>query len=503
MKKIATVLAAVIALASSALVPSAAQAFPITTDEVCATNVISPVRGSGPEPVEQGVRHVTPALPSFDTSLGQLTSVDMTASVKAEVQGSVTNLTSTVQPFRTIVGGSSFAGRTGANGYINLGRVVVTPELSVPGNQTSPILPLVAQNTQSTTYDPALWATLGDFDAYLSLDGQWTNTSVFSWTFSVDRVTFTTCVQYSYQPRVEREAGADRFDTAADIALAAHPGGTDVVYVANGMNYPDALSAGPLAAAEGAPLLLVTPTTIPAATSQAISSLAPDRVVVIGGIPSVSAAVFAQLDSMTGPVQRIAGADRFETSRLIAIKFAAIAAGVDRVFIATGLNYPDALSAGSAAFALGAPVILVNGGESSLDSATTKLIGDLDPSFITIVGGTPSVSAGVAEDLGGLGSGVNRLAGANRYETSHLVNSFAFPSSANNTAYFATGNGFPDALAGSAWAASEKAPLFVVQTDCVPPSALSDLQRMGISDVVLLGGTPSLSNAVFSLTACT
>lgn len=52
---------------------------------------------------------------------------------------------------------------------------------------------------------------------------------------------------YAQEPSTRRIAGANRYETAAEIAQDTYPGGCDTVVLANGENYPDALSASPLA----------------------------------------------------------------------------------------------------------------------------------------------------------------------------------------------------------------------------------------------------------------
>jgi hypothetical protein len=47
--------------------------------------------------------------------------------------------------------------------------------------------------------------------------------------------------------------GADRYDTSAQVAEFAYPDGSDIVYIASGEDFPDALSA----ASGGGPVLLV------------------------------------------------------------------------------------------------------------------------------------------------------------------------------------------------------------------------------------------------------
>ncbi len=93
---------------------------------------------------------------------------------------------------------------------------------------------------------------------------------------------------------VVRQAGADRFETAAAVARSAYSTAS-TVYVSTGMNFPDALSGGPVAGRQGAPMLLVTPDSIPAATRKALLELRPSRVVILGGTSAVSDAVAALL----------------------------------------------------------------------------------------------------------------------------------------------------------------------------------------------------------------
>ncbi len=296
----------------------------------------------------------------------------------------------------------------------------------------------------------------------------------------------------------DRVFGENRYDTAVKISQQSYPETAPVVYVANGQNYPDALSAGPAAAFEGGPLLLVTPSAAPAGVIAEIERLAPARIVVVGGTPSVDEAVFTQLSGLADDIVRLAGADRFETSRLVAEE-AFGDAGADRAYVATGLKFPDALAAGGAAGAYDAPVILVNGTGPSLDAATADLLDELGITETRVLGGIETVSEGIFEGIDSL-TDAARLAGSNRFETARAINSDAFNSA--DRAFLATGENFPDALAGSAWAGSLGAPLYTVAQNCVPGGVLDDLEALGVTHVTLLGGLPSLSSSVFALTRC-
>lgn len=97
-------------------------------------------------------------------------------------------------------------------------------------------------------------------------------------------------------------------------------GPVDVVYVASGRNFPDALVGGGLAVSMGAPMLTVEPSRIPDATATALTSLDPDRIIVLGGPGAVSDDVATALAAYarSGVVERIEGADRHGTAAAIA-----------------------------------------------------------------------------------------------------------------------------------------------------------------------------------------
>ena len=299
----------------------------------------------------------------------------------------------------------------------------------------------------------------------------------------------------------QRIAGSDRFDTSVKIAQQAYPTTAKTVYVATGLNYPDALSAGPAAAKEGGPLLLVAYTLSDAVRNE-ILSLHPEKIRIVGGVNAVPPAIESALDDVGkqvgATVTRIAGSDRFDTSRRIATT--AFGAVIPTAFVATAMNFPDALAAGAAAGATGAPVLLVNGGAPSIDPFTTAFLALKGTTTVKVVGGVNVVSPGVLSGLGVKGVTVTRLSGSDRFETAEQVGRASFPTF--TTAYLASGLGFPDALAGSALAASKDAPLFTTNGSCVPRSVLTDLSTQKAQRVFLLGGTAVLGSSLNSLTAC-
>lgn len=298
---------------------------------------------------------------------------------------------------------------------------------------------------------------------------------------------------------VSRYSGADRYEVAVNIAHEYAPN-VDVVYIAKGTDYPDALSAAPAAAASHGPLLLTQPNVLPSSVRAELQRLTPKKIVVVGGTASVSDAVYTELSTL-GETIRLSGADRYEASRNV-VDYAFGANGASRVYVATGANYPDALSASAAAGARNGAVLLVNGKADSAPVEITEMIMKLGANDAVIAGGPNSVTTGIEASVAALGlpGGSKRLGGSDRYEASNNINAEAFESA--STAFIATGLNFPDALAGAALAGNQGSPLFIVPGTCVPFSIVSSIEALGSEQLVVLGGPNSVSSAAETLTPC-
>ena len=291
---------------------------------------------------------------------------------------------------------------------------------------------------------------------------------------------------------VERFSGADRYATAALVSQRTFASGASVVYVATGATYPDALTGGAGAARNDAPVLLVSPASVPLATRTEIQRLAPQRIVVLGGTSAVSQSVFGQLDTLApGGASRLAGADRYATAA--AISRANFGAGVPVAYVATGVDYPDALGAVPAAGIEGGPILLVRPG--ALPAPTKSELGRLRPQRIVVLGGTVAVSAAIATQLDAYTTGpVQRRAGADRYETAVAVSKASFGSA--DRVFIATGANFPDGLAGGPAGAQLRAPLLLVRPDALPTAVRNELLRLDPIRVTILGGPNAVSESV-------
>lgn len=291
---------------------------------------------------------------------------------------------------------------------------------------------------------------------------------------------------------ISRFPGASRFHTAALFSERHYPAGAEVVYVTNGFNFPDALSAGAL----GAPILLVpndAAGAIPLETHVELQRLSPSRIVVLGDSNSVNANTVISLNAISAsdaPVTRIAGTDRYGTSAAIARTFTG---PVDRVFVANGQNFPDALAGAAVAARDGSPMLLVS--PSSIPAVIAAELDRLDPAEIVILGGTPSVGSVVASQLQSYTSGsVTRLGGASRYETAIRISEQFFPTGADRV-YVTTGNNFPDAVTAAPGAGLNGSPILLMPPTGMTPEIRAEIERLSPSEVFILGDTNSISAA--------
>lgn len=181
-------------------------------------------------------------------------------------------------------------------------------------------------------------------------------------------------------------------------------------------------------------------------------------------------------------IKRLAGSTRYDTMVSVVSEGAWSAGGT--VIVASGENYPDALSASGLAGVYGAPIVLTEG--NKLSPQATEQIRSLRPSRIIVVGGLSVISGNVLVSLQGICSKVSRIAGATRTDTSSAL----YRDGGNawgSTAIVVSAANYPDALSVSPYAYAEKAPVFL----CDPVTGLTDEQRVALKNfkrVLVVGG---------------
>lgn len=301
-------------------------------------------------------------------------------------------------------------------------------------------------------------------------------------------------------PEVTRVGGDNRYESAVAISELREPG-VDTVYIATGTEYADALTGSALAAAGsvggirpqalvGGPVLLVQTDHVPAVVVEELGRIDAQSITILGGDRAINDDVAAQLATYTdGPTVRLEGKDRYATAALIAAQFT----DADEVFVATGQDYPDALAAAARAGALDSPVLLVKSDHLPNDTATA--LDALAPESIRLLGGTtavnPTVEAALAE-----WAPVERVEGEARDGRYGTAAALAEDYDEAAVVFVSTGQDWPDALAGSAWAGAEGGPMLLTQATHLPGITADSVARLGAPEVIVLGGDTAITQTV-------
>ncbi len=260
--------------------------------------------------------------------------------------------------------------------------------------------------------------------------------------------------------------GDDRYETAAEIALAAYPDGAQTVLIASGASdkMADSISASSLAGLMDAPILLTKVDELPESTSSALEELGTQNVVIIGGTASVSANVERQLTSAGFTIEdRLAGDSRMDTQALIYSYGQNYGDWNNNlVFITNGYSIADSLSISSIAFSQHFPIFITSGSGTFSSSQIEIFLDEFANSQVVVIGGTASVSTRTMSFInslldaaslatnGTLAQSATRIWGNNRYETSCSIAEWAVNSGYLDWNHVAVADGSTgiDALVG-------------------------------------------------------
>ncbi len=178
---------------------------------------------------------------------------------------------------------------------------------------------------------------------------------------------------------VKRLKGSDRYATNIAILEEAGLTGGDIL-VCSGTGFADSLSASAI----GKPILLVG-ASIMDSQKDFIQSLSGKTFFIIGGKGAVSLDLESYFSGL-GSTMRIGGANRFETSANIARYFFT---SPDRAVLSYAMNFPDGLSGGPLAHAMGGPLILTSNGNSAVAADYMK---DANIRVGSVLGGPTLIS---------------------------------------------------------------------------------------------------------------
>ena len=297
-----------------------------------------------------------------------------------------------------------------------------------------------------------------------------------------------------------RLAGVNRYETSVAISQD-HFASAKTAVLVTGRVFADGLSAAGLAGAYDAPILLTQPKVLPSAVAAELVRLGVSHVIICGDQRAISDSV-AQAVAALGDieVERIGGADRYETSAMLADEVVAVT-GDDPgfVFIARGDTFPDALAVSPLAWAHRLPILLVR--PQHLPRYTIDFLSGLaDTTKTIIVGSEAAVSLSVQGELSVTKSVPDRIGGTDRYDTAAMVATWADDAglAGFGVTGVATGERFADALcAGPGLGMSGGVLLLTPRLTAAAPTleAIGD-HRSAISALQVFGSGAAISDSV-------
>lgn len=197
-------------------------------------------------------------------------------------------------------------------------------------------------------------------------------------------------------------------------------------------------------------------------------------------------------------IERISGPDRFATAAGISNNQYPVGS-TDRVIITTGENWPDAATAPVLAKAYRAPILLTN--TASINLYAAGEIRRLNPKYVTILGGINSVSETNVNNIRAIvpNAQIDRISGADRYEVAAKIAERVYTLNGNkindSTAFFVTGDNYPDVLSVAPVAAAKGYPIFYMSTT-MPQETIAMVRKLGITRSIVVGGINSVPEGV-------
>jgi len=303
-------------------------------------------------------------------------------------------------------------------------------------------------------------------------------------------------------PSIIRIWGPDRYQTATNISRETFAAGSaSTVVLATGRTFPDALSASGLAGVTRSPLLLTAGTgvSVEPFVLDELRRVGAVHVILVGGPGAISENIEHSLRSEF-EVRRIHGSDRYATSVAVAREIERIrgASFGRQALIARGDDFADALSAGPIAYSQGIPLLLTRPNE--LPAVTSQALSDLRVSSAIVIGGTGAVNQDVTRNLDAANVAWTRIAGTCRFTTAEAVarESVRRGWSSGQVVGIATGQNFPDALAGGAATGARNGVMLLTRSTALPINTASFLHERtaGLSKIKVYGGIGAICDTV-------
>ncbi|QBP42584.1 cell wall-binding repeat-containing protein [Paenisporosarcina antarctica] len=266
---------------------------------------------------------------------------------------------------------------------------------------------------------------------------------------------------------MERIFGTDRYKTAVNVSTKGWDI-SDVAVIATGRNYPDALSATPLAYKNKAPLLLTNTNALPATVKAELKRLKVKKVILVGGKSAIATNVEKDIIGLgITNISRISGANRYETSVNIAKQLGS----TDQAVVVTGESFADALSIAPIAASLKMPILLTK--KNTLPDSVSQYVKSSKFKQTFVIGGTSVVPNKIANGL----PNHKRISGTTRYDTNSSIITYFANELDMTSPFIATGSNYPDALSSSALAAVQGNPLILTNPSVVQQTTKNTISK--------------------------
>ena len=270
-------------------------------------------------------------------------------------------------------------------------------------------------------------------------------------------------VSQAKSQNVYRISGRTRIATSAEISKSVYSTSENVV-LASGYNFADALSAGQLASALDAPLLLSSKDKLDSETEGEINRLKAKNVYIVGGNLTIKkSSIDSYLKKKNIKVTRLEGNNRYKTSEKVMEKTKEFI-NPEYLLIASGKNFPDALAA--TGFMVNHKSVMVLSDGNSYPKSNLKEIA---------IGGKMQLPLDKFKG--------ERISGRSRYETALAIAKRSFND--NENVVLASGQVFADSLSAVSLTKKHNAPIILTQSDYLTENAKKYLNG---KNVFIVGG---------------
>ncbi|QGS69564.1 S8 family serine peptidase [Oceanobacillus sp. 143] len=191
-------------------------------------------------------------------------------------------------------------------------------------------------------------------------------------------------------------------------------------------------------------------------------------------------------------IERLFGHSRYDTAIEVSQKGWADDS-VDKVIVARGDDFSDALAGVPLAYAWDTPILLTRS-DRMLDSTLAE-IERLGAEDVYVLGGPIAVSEKAEKTLENAGYTVSRIQGQSRFDTAvEIANELTDGKS--EEVVIANSHKFPDALTIGSFAAQAGVPILLTKDSSIPEATANALTDLGVTDSLVVGGPLVVSEEV-------